>query len=129
MVKTRQFVESDIEIFGRWLYSNRELNRFYPDLFTYGSTRILATDNMYMPYHLVAVLESLAPNPSATHVQRAAAIKALVHDVAVTAEQLGVGEIWFTEDDPALIQSATRHGFELLDAKVLRIQTSKLLRK
>jgi hypothetical protein len=133
-IKARQLKKDDIALFNEWLYANRDLNTFDPEIFRYESTRILAADDgsepvMYMPYHLTIVLESLAPNPTASRQQRALAIRELVHEIADTATKLGVGEIWFAGTDQHLIDFAQDHGFEVMNAKVLKAKTSTLCRR
>jgi hypothetical protein len=126
-VKTRQLIETDIKLFGEWLYLNRELNRFDPDIFTYGSTRVIAVAEdddpvMFVPYQIVILMESVAPNPRASPMKRALALKQFQAYLIDLAAASGIGEIYFVATDKDMESIAKRHGYEEVEGTLLRLK-------
>jgi hypothetical protein len=65
----------------------------------------------------VICLEDLATNPEATELEKAAAIKSLIHGIAAIAAERGIDEIFFFAGNmtqESIRSLALHHGFEMI---------------
>lgn len=122
-VYVRPAGEQDIPNLSKWMAANANANRADEDAMSYPATSVMAayTDEkvvMYMPIQMIAMLESLAPNPEVSDSQCATALREMVKTTIFTARTKGIGEIYFLLDDrdEALGRFARKHGFEEIPA-------------
>jgi hypothetical protein len=129
---TRMMRPEEFPQMGEWLNANRQANRFDPDIFTYASTQVLAVDkdgspDLYMPFQVVLMAESLAPRPARTNREMALSIKKAMHALVKKAEEHRIGEVYVLGTEPSVIEFAKAHGFEeVRDVTVLRLKPGKL---
>jgi N-acetylglutamate synthase-like GNAT family acetyltransferase len=120
----------DQEAFVDWSARNLARNQFDLDILNYRQTVILCAHDgkplLFMPVQLAIMLESLAPRPESSDLQRAAAIKELIHAIVLLAKSAGMGELYFVSKDQDIIDLAQRHGFEEAPGTVLRLKVDKL---
>ncbi len=125
----RPATQDDLPKLQNWITENPR-NEFDPDVFTYPETTVLCAHHgepvLYLPIQIAAILESLAPNPDASPLELAEALKNLLVTVGCLAKSRGIHELYFLSTDPAVDKIALNHGFEELPYKVLRIKLDKV---
>lgn len=117
---------TDRDLFIKWITETPH-NEADPNVVGYRSTTFRCAYNPdkivgYLPLNRPIHLESLAWNPEATGTERAAAIRSLVQDAVRSAEEEGVGEIYFAASEDSLPRFAEKYGFEKLPFSVYRIR-------
>lgn len=122
----RPMKKEEIEQFERWALLNSELSLLDPAIVAYPTLRVMAAENGrvigYLPYHDVLMLESFAPDPEATDLERAEACRQFVKTVYSVASSAGVREIVYFGKDDRLNRVAERHGFEKIEFPVYRLK-------
>jgi hypothetical protein len=120
----RLAVEDEAPQFCEWMTTTKD-NLFDPDIAKYPSLRTLAIDvdgspAVYIPFHPVMVIESLAHRPEITNRENAVALIRGEAVVEKLARMYGMSEIYWMCKDESLIGFAQRYGYEVVDCKVLR---------
>jgi hypothetical protein len=100
-------------------------NYFDPEVLSYPTTRtlLLHTDTkniLYMPVQRVMMLESLAINPKAEKHEVAASIRTAITSLILSAQNDGIGELYFLGTNEKTNEFARRHNLEEMKWKVFR---------
>ena len=116
--------EEDMSLFAQWEFSTPD-NLLDPDIAGYPGLRILAVTReeqpkIYVPFHPVFMIESLAHDPDITPMQNARALKKAQDDLEFMATSYGIKEIYWQCGDKSLIDLAVRRGYEVVTNTVLR---------
>lgn len=114
----------DAPLFTKWI-TNTPLNMFDPDIAKYPSLRTLRIDvdgkpTLYVPFHPVFMVESLAHAPDVSPRQNAYALAKFHYTIEDLARTYGIAETYWMCRDQSLIKFAERHGYELVTCSVLR---------
>lgn len=110
---------------AEWMLST-PLNLFDPEIANYPSLRTLAVDidgspELYVPFHPVLVVESLAHAPNVNHRRNAYALLQAQKSLDNIARSYGMSEIYWMCQDQSLINLAVRHGdYRPVNSQVLR---------
>lgn len=101
------------------------LNLFDPAIGKYPLLQTLAVDvndkpSLYVPFHPVIVIESLAHRPDIPARENAYCIYKADQQIEEYARQCGVAETWWMCRDDSLIKAAQRRGYEVVKSAVLR---------
>ena len=116
-METRPVTMRDIPQMAAWLYRNREINGFDPDILDYPTLRAWAAVNggpkpvAYLPGHTVLMLESLALDPAADARHLMAAVMAAFEHACAEAKSAGIREVIYLHSDDRFDESAERAGF------------------
>lgn len=107
-----------------WITSTPN-NMLDPGIANYPSLRTLKVSvgdksSMYMPFHPVFCVESLAHRPDIKPRENAYALRKAQDVLEQMARSYGISEILWMCKDESLIQFAGRHGYEVLTCHVLR---------
>lgn len=101
-------------MFRDWLGEN-EQNGLDADTLTYPATTVLVADgkdfrhpHLMMPVYPVFVMDSLAPNPSASPQQIALALRKMTDVIEWESRKNGHGEIWFIASEPSIAAFAEK---------------------
>lgn len=114
------------EEIAEWLLAN-PTNAFDPGIFKYPTFRVLTSYNdngntLHMPSQQVLMVESLAPNPKASPLELAQALRDLVKGQELLASSFGLRELYFIGSDPRVLEIAVAHGFERIGFPVVRLK-------
>jgi len=112
----------------KWCKANSARNSFDRGVIDYPRTVILAGHGggvaqmvfAYMPLQVTAMLESIGPNPEATPLQIAAAVRGMVSGAELLAYESGCREIGFLASDANTATAALMMGFEEMPFKYFR---------
>lgn len=120
--------KEDASDFVKWVLANKG-NAFNSRIIP--QTIVLCAFNrkrkiLFMPVQRPFMLESIAPNPDATDLEKAIAMKEIVQAVVFEAFKSGVDEIYFLSSEPLAAEFASQHGFEKLDFPVYRLNIKDL---
>jgi hypothetical protein len=85
---------------------------------SYGSKGNVA----HLPSQQVLMLESVAPRPEATDLEKAQALRDLVKASELLASSFGLKEILFFGTDESVVKIAQEHGFEQIPWPVMRLR-------
>lgn len=116
--------EKDVPTLSEWAYSTKN-NLLDPKIAEYPNLRVLAADvngepALYVPFHPVMIVESLAIRPGSTPKENAYALRKIQDALEKFANVYGMAEIWWQCADDSLIKLAEHHGYEVVTTKVLR---------
>ena len=108
----------------KWTASIAEYD---PNIIKYPTHRVLIAYNgkgnvVYLPSQVVLMLESAIPNPEASDLDRAQALRDIVKAYEVIASGTGIKEIYFLCTDDKVYKIAAKHGFEEVPWPVLRMR-------
>ena len=128
-VKVREAECRDLKEFGEWLYANRKLNHFDPNIFGYKSTRILAAEDrdglvLFLPYQMVLMTDSLAPKPGVSKLKKGLALRECIYSLIDHARESGIGEIYFVATDKETEDFAVSQKYEVIEGKLMRLTVS-----
>ena len=117
-----------------WSARIKDLNLADPELASYPTLRVLCAHSdgkvlLYTPSQEALVLEGLAPNPEATELEIAMALKQTIARYAGIAEDRGIREIYFLCKDERVVKIARRHGFDIMPWTCLCLDVKDLERK
>jgi hypothetical protein len=115
---------SEAEQFLAWM-NNTPKNMFDPDIANYPSLRTMAVDVndapvLYVPFHPVLCVESLAHKPDIEPKENAYALRKVQNTLESLAKTYGMSEIFWMCQDESLIKFAERHGYSVIKSTVLR---------
>lgn len=122
--------ESDAKQLAEWIQQTPN-NCFDPDIAKYPSFRGLAVNRnnktrLYVPFHPVIAVESLAHDPTISAKENAICLAAAQRALDEIAVKHGIAEIWWQCRDESLIKLASKHGYEVLkDSTTLRKKLCK----
>lgn len=110
--------EKDVPQFLEWS-ANTPNNLFDPGIANYPNLRVFAADQndkpvLYVPFHPVMVVESLAHKPDITTKENARALRKVQDELEALAKVYGIAEVWWQCSDQSLVAFAERHGYEVL---------------
>lgn len=102
-----------------------EKNLFDPAISKYPSLRTLAVEidtkpAVYVPFHPVLMVESIAHKPNISPRENAYALSKIQATLDATAKAYGIAEIYWMCADKSLIDIAQRYGYEVVNVPVLR---------
>lgn len=128
-IQIRPLGPGDIDQLLQWMNRIADKNLFDPEVLLYKSTATLVAENekvvLYAPLQTVVILESLAPNPEASELDVAVALRKVVDGVSLLSRLNGLSEVYFLSKDETVNRLAEHHGFERLDIPVLRLKLNK----
>jgi N-acetylglutamate synthase-like GNAT family acetyltransferase len=118
--------KEDREKFAEWAAKTPK-NELDLDVVGYKSTSFRCAYNRdkiicFLPVQRALHMESLARNPDASDTEVAAALLALLQDTMRSAEEEGVGEIYFMGTEETVPKLAARRGFEELPYRIFRLK-------
>ena len=111
-----------------WLALNKERNGFtdrkvldYPLTEIYKAVKDGKTLG-YQPVQVVVMMESFAPNPEATPLEKGRALLEMTKAAVLSASQGGAKEIYHLSSDPLTEEGAKLFGFQEVPMKVMRLK-------
>jgi hypothetical protein len=113
--------------YSAWLEAAREINLIDPAVYTYPTCNTLVVEKADEPilmnsFHLVVMVEALAPKPGLSPMDEARALKTLFDSVEQGAKASGIKEIWFGCKDPRVQKFVQRHGIEQVAFPMFRMR-------
>lgn len=135
-VEARLATTEDAPKFVEWTQTTAD-NMFDRDISGYPSLRTLAIDkdgrtDLYVPFHPVLMVESLAHRPGIERKDNARALRKFQDTAEELAKGYGMAEIYWLCKDETLINFSERHGYEVfcrdIDPKTGKL-TKAMLRK
>ena len=117
-----------------WATRAKDINLADPEILNYKRISFLCAHRdgkniVYMPVQVTLTLESLCPNPEASELEMAQALKALIQRAVSMAEEQEIREIYFVCKDERVVKLAERHGFTEILWKVLSLDIRDLEKK
>lgn len=118
----------DAENYSKWLDAASGINLVDYGVYKYPTCNTLAVDDkngdpaLMNSFHLVLVMEALAPRPGLTPLQEARALKELFEAMKKIAKASGVREILFGCKDERVHKFIEGRGFEKIDFPVFRFK-------
>jgi hypothetical protein len=116
----------DAATYSEWLAAASGVNLVDPDVYKYPTCNTVVVEDkaadpaLMTSFHLVLVLEALAPRPGLTPLQEARALNELFEAVKEVARKTGVREILFGCKDERVEKFIEGRGFEKLNFPVFR---------
>jgi len=116
--------------FKEWSLANPKGN-FDPAVAAYPSTITWCVYDeygpiAYMPMQCPLMMESLAPRPGLSDIEKARAMKELTQQFVTQGHIQGAGEIYYLSSDPDTDKFATNQIFEELPYKIYRVRVRDL---
>lgn len=110
-----------------WLRAASDINLVDTSVYSYPTCNTLVVEKNGDPvlmnsFHLVAMVEALAPKPGLPPMDEARALKSLFDTVKGAAEMSGVKEVWFGCSDPRVEKFVERHGIERVNFPMFRMR-------
>jgi hypothetical protein len=118
----------DAAQYTEWLTAASDINLVDPGVYNYPTCNsVVVSDKAGEPalmnsFHLVLVMEALAPRPDLTPLQEARALKELFEAVKEVARKSGVREILFGCKDERVNKFIEGRGFTKVDIPVFRFK-------
>lgn len=119
------------QLFAEWVRANAEKNNLDPDMLAYPATTVLVADGgdgkypwLMMPVHPAFIMDSLAPNPSASMAQVGLALRKMTEIVKWEGRKAGHGEVWFVASEESVADFAEKHErfVEVKQARVFKLK-------
>ena len=112
-----------------WLHAAAGINLVDPAPYSYPTCNTIVVEKAGEPilmnsFHLVTMMEALAPKPGLPPMDEARALKSLFDTVKGAAEMSGVKEVWFGCSDPRVEKFVERHGVERIPFPMFRMRIS-----
>lgn len=127
-ITTRGAGPQDAKTYIEWLGAASEVNLVDPKVYSYPTCNTLVIEKNGSPvlmnsFHLVSMMEALAPKPGLPPLDEARALKSLFDTVKGASEMSGVKEVWFGCKDETLAKFVEgRRGFERIKFPMFRMQ-------
>lgn len=118
----------DAKTYTDWLHAASGVNLVDPSVYSYPTCNTLVIEKnnepiLFNSFHLVTMLEALAPKPGLPPMDEARALKALFETVKGVAEVSNVKEVWFGCKDETLTKFLDgRGGFEKVPFQMFRMK-------
>lgn len=117
---------SDAQTYMEWLKDASDINLVDTEVYKYPTCNTVMVDKGSEPvlgnsFHLVMMLEALAPKPGIDPKDEARALRKLYEGVRNLARATGVREVWFTCVDERLHKFVEKKGFERVNTPVFRM--------
>jgi hypothetical protein len=116
----------DAKNYAEWLAAASKINLVDPQVYRYPAINTVVVEKEDEPvlmtsFHPVIMIEALAPKPGVSSSDEGRALYKLYEGLRNLAKASGVAEIWFTCNDPSLIQFIERKGFKLIKTPVYKM--------
>lgn len=126
-VTVRPAEPRDAQNYAEWLRAASDINLVDSSVYSYPTTNTVVVEKAGEPvlmnsFHLVTVMEALAPKPGLSPMDEARALKELFDGIRRVADATGVKEILFGCKDERVIKFVQKHGAEKLSFPVLRFK-------
>ena len=117
----------DTQTYVDWLQAASDINLVDKTVYSYPTCNTLVIEKSGDPvlmnsFHLVSMMEALAPKPGLPPRDEARALRALFDSVKGIAEVSAVKEVWFGCSDERVQRFAQRHGVERVNFPMFRMR-------
>jgi hypothetical protein len=117
--------QRDAETYANWLTAAADINLADPEVYKYPTCNTVVVERkgeakLMNSFHLVLMVEALAPKPDISPMDEARALKELFGTIEEIAKASGVREVWFGCKDPRVEKFVQRHGIEEVPYKMFR---------
>lgn len=121
--------EEDAKLFMDWVWLQRSINMFDPQVLTYPRTVMCKAGTeeetmLYIPLQPVLMWDAIAPKPGLTARQEALCLWKIGQVVEDAMKLCGFGEAYFLCSDDRVADICAEHGFE--EIKGVRVLRKKL---
>jgi hypothetical protein len=125
--------EEEKPLFVKWLYDNREINHFDPELIKISKIFVAFDETgplMFLPVREALILDSVAPNPEMTNGVAAECFVALHHVLEDRVREAGALEMAFIGGEGGLGEFAELNGhYRKVDRPVYVLNLNDLEKK
>lgn len=116
MINIRRMEPSESPLFVEWLYQNRKLNHFDPEIFKRGQADVYVAEDetgilYFLPVRILWMFDSVAPRPGLGADMAKDCLRAFQQEFVQKADSANVSEIVFRASEPSMPNFAETQGW------------------